>query len=123
MDHNAILRGECEFPAIGSSSADIEELFRLYGLMCGGVLEVISQNPDPDDYEQEIARQEAISGLIPGMQVLTTILLTQDVKVVMPLFVQYFLNDPDCLYFLEIMKANNPDMSTIQDRLSSAWGL
>lgn len=91
--------------------------------MCGGVLEVISQNPDPDDYEQEIARQEAISGLIPGMQVLTTILLTQDVKVVMPLFVQYFLNDPDCLYFLEIMKANNPDMSTIQDRLSSAWGL
>lgn len=123
MDYYSILAGDVALPVIGLSEEDVIEFFRIYGLRCGRTLEIIGANPDYDDLDQERARQDAVAELIPAMSVISSILLTQNISIVMPVFMEYFLNDPDCLHFMEIMKANNPQLSSLQDRLSNAWGL
>lgn len=102
----AILNGEDDFPVIGATGDECLEMFRQYALLCGRAREIIALNNDAEDYEEICACHDAVSELLPAMRAMTEMMLTQDKQKMLQLFADEFMTDQDCLYFLEIMRAN-----------------
>lgn len=121
MDVIAVLNGDADFPVLGATREMCVELFEGYARRCAAAARIMDAYRDPD-YDEELARQEAVSALVVPMKAISIAMMTLDTKMILEIMAEHFFNDENCLRFFEIQKANNRGLESFVDRVGKLQG-